>query len=152
MSERVCKSCSGPVSRYNRSGYCAACANSSPEKRAKISASMKRVYAADPALRETRRRIGRETAARPGEKERRAAQCRATRMWEKGLAGRTPESVAKIARATSERRMAWCPPELRDHARWLVKTKHMRLAEVQPLILEMHEAEMRRFRRSIGGA
>lgn len=146
---KTCALCPAPLCRSNRGGYCRAHANSSPEKRAKISAGARRAHLTDPTLRERKRAAAKRQAARPGERELRAERCRRTQMWRLGVAALTPESRVKSARACSNTKLAWCPPHLRDEYRALTRNK-MRAAEARRIILEQHEVEMRRWRVSIG--
>jgi hypothetical protein len=145
----ACTTCGKQLYVRNKSGYCAAHSNASPEKRAKISASLRLAMAANPELREARRRGGIASANLPGERERRAKLCAERRLWELGTAARTEETFAKIGRSTSERRMAWCPRELRDDARRLIR-QNFKLADVKEIILAQHETNMARFRAKLG--
>lgn len=147
---RTCAECGVDLYRRNRSGYCARHANSSPEKRAKVSAALRRAIQADPARRAALSRAGKVGASAQGESERRARRAREMRLWDRGAAARTPETFARISRSVSNVRMAWCPPDLRDEARRLTKSKGVPLVEVKAIIAEQHEAELRRFRRAIG--
>src|SRR5690606_11313927 len=76
--------------------------------------------------------------------------CCERRLWELGVKGHTPETRARIAATQRARKMAWCPPHLRDEARRLNQKQKIPAAEVRKIILEQHEAEMRRWRRSVG--
>ena len=60
-------------------------------------------------------------------------------------AARTPERVLPNWANVSAARMAWCPPELRDQARYLTNTKRIPAADVRRMILEQYEADMKRF-------
>lgn len=131
-----CQNCPGEISKRNRTGRCRSCA-------AKWAA---RSY---PGLIEIRRAAGKAGAMKPGERERRAKRCAERRLWEIGTASRTEETFAKISRSNSERKMSWCPPELRGEAKRLTKSG-FKLAEVKPMILEQHKAELDRFRRKLG--
>jgi hypothetical protein len=147
---RTCAVCPASLDPRNRTGYCSRHHNGAPGKRQRISEALKRGHQLHPEWREDRRRAAIKAASCPVERARRAQRCRDRRLWEIGVAALTPESRAKQAAAQSARRMAWCPPELRDEAKRLVRYKKLRLAEVKQIIGEQHEAEMRRFRRSIG--
>jgi hypothetical protein len=120
---RTCAACSAPLDRRNTSGQCKRhfAKTPSPETRAKISESRKRRFATDPAF-----------------KERQAAMARAG-----------SESRQRAAKNAALTRLAWCPPHLLEQYRALMK-KDIKHAEAKRLILEQHEVEMRRFRRSIG--
>lgn len=87
----------------------------------------------------------------PGQREIRSERAKAQGLSAIGTAARTPETYARMGRATSEHRMAWCPPELRDEARHLTKYKRMKLTEVKVIILAQHQSNLRRYIKSIGG-
>ncbi len=147
---RTCAICPATLDPRNRTGYCARHHNHSPEKRRKISESLKRGHMLNPEWREQRRRAAKLAAQNPANRERRAQLCRERRLWELGVKGHTPETRAKIAATQSARKMAWCPPHLRAEARRLNQKQKIPAAEVRKIILDQHEAEMRRFRREIG--
>jgi chromosomal replication initiation ATPase DnaA len=147
---RTCAECGGPIDPRNRSGYCTRHQNASPEKRRKISEALKRGHQLHPEWREQRRQAAIKAARNPANRERRAQLCRERRLWEKGVAGHTPETRAKIAATQRAKKMAWCPPHLRAEARRLSQSLKLPHAEVRRIILEHHEAELRRFRRSHG--
>lgn len=146
---KTCADCGATLCRSNRGGYCIRHTNGSPEKRAKISAGVTRANLTDPTLRERKRAAAKRQAARPEERARRSEECRKRQMWRLGLAALTAESRAKSGRACSATKLAWCPPHLRDEYRTLTKNK-MKAGEARRIILEQHEAEMRRWRRSVG--
>lgn len=147
---RTCAICPATLDPRNRTGYCARHHNQSPEKRRKISESLKRGHMLNPEWREQRRRAAKLAAQDPANRERRAQLCRERRLWELGVKGHTPETRARIAATQRARKMAWCPPHLRDEARRLNQKQKIPAAEVRKIILEQHEAEMRRWRRSVG--
>lgn len=43
----------------------------------------------------------------------------------------TPEARAQAGRANTDNRLGWCPPELRDDYRYMIRTKHMTAAEAR---------------------
>lgn len=147
---QTCRECSAPLCRGNRSGYCRAHVTGSPEVRRKLADSMRRGIQADPQRREGLRRAGRASANGPGERERRSRAARERNLNAIGCAAITPEVRRKAAASISSTRMAWCPPHLRDEHRHLVKSKGFKSAEARKIIEAQNEAEMRRWRRSVG--
>jgi len=147
---RTCAICGTGLYSRNRSGYCAAHVGQSPAVRAKNSAAQRLACRANPAIREAKRRAGRASASKPGERERRSQAARQRNLSALGRAALTPEVYKKIGASLSATRMGWCPAPLRDEYRRLVKSKSIPAAEARKIILEQHEAEMRRWRRSVG--
>ena len=111
--ETPCKGrCGGFVRNDNKSGYCRRCVKASPEFRANVSAAAKRKYEnpeqraktgravrranqVDPTIRARKSAAMRTRAATPEWQERNRQNCTERRLWEKGLAGRTPESLKR---------------------------------------------------------
>lgn len=147
---KTCAVCSAPLSPRNASGYCTRCQNRQPGKRAKIAAAVRRSYQLNPELRVIRRASAVKNARDPEINARRSAAARRDRLWEKGVAARTPETYAKIAATQRAASLAWCPPHLREDYRRMMRCQRFKAAEARSLILEQHEAEMRRWRRGVG--
>lgn len=147
---RFC-ACGTQVARRNTSGRCKSCTlvwlNTDPEAKAKRVQGLHRMMALRPEWADKIRALGRAPkSAEHREAARRSAKER--RLWEYGLpASQTPEANAKRGRGITERMLGWCPPELRDDYRKLVRNYGYKAAEARELILERHEAEMARFRR-----
>ena len=112
---------------------------------------MKRAYRHDPTIAERKAARMREITSDPEWKARNAENCRSRRLWEKGLAARTPESFERQGRTFSQRHGigAWCPADYVDHARDLRKSG-VPLDETKRLIAEQIESDLRRFRRKVG--
>lgn len=155
----ACKSCSTAIRADNRSGYCGRCVKKTPEFRAKAAAGAQRRYAdpaarertgaamraayqRDPTIAERKAAKMREIAADPEWKARNAEQCRERRLWETGLAARTPESHARQGRTFSQRHGlgAWCPADYVDLARDL-RRSGVPLDETKRLVAEQQEAD-----------
>jgi hypothetical protein len=150
---RTCAACSAPLDRRNTSGQCKRhfAKTPSPETRAKISESRKRRFATDPAFKERQAAMARAAASSPRSRAAAVANLKRTRAWIAGNAAqpRGSESRQRAAKNAALTRLAWCPPHLLEQYRALMK-KDIKHAEAKRLILEQHEVEMRRFRRSIG--
>lgn len=165
--DQPCKSCPTLVRRDNASGYCARCVKASPEYRAKVAAGAKRRYS-DPAERERtalamRRANQRDptiakrksaamkaVAATPEWQERNRASCSERRLWEKGVAARTPASNAKQGRTFSQRHglRAWCPAEYVEMARDL-RRNNVPLDDVKRMVAEQQALDVAKLRRQI---
>lgn len=143
---KSCTTCRAELYSRNRSGYCRAHVNGSPEARAKNSLAQSRALALNPELRESRREAGRKGANLPGERQRRSVAAKAQNLSKIGRSARDSLSFEKLSRSVSATRMAWCPPELRDEARRLTAGKRLPLAEVKEIILAQHERDIARFR------
>lgn len=150
---RTCAECGATLGRNNGGGRCRQHTDwtPSPETRAKISESRKRRFAADPAFKERQAEMARAAARSPRSRAASVANLKRTRAWIAGNAAqpRGSESRARAARNAALTRLAWCPPHLLGQYRALMK-KDVKFAEAKRMILEQHEVEMRRFRRSIG--
>jgi hypothetical protein len=139
---RTCIHCSGPISRDNRSGYCKGC----------TSVAIKRALAADPARKAALVARARAIHRLPQSREARRRRWVENRYWERGNAALPAgcEARKRGGKVLTARRLAWCPPALRSQYLELVNRKRVKAAEARRLILEQHEIEMRRWRRSIG--
>jgi len=133
----MCGTALGP---RNTSGRCQRCAlrqmNKDPGIRKRRSEARRRYFAENPDARAALVEQGRR-------------QFLDNRLWEAGSKARTKESFERGARTRTERMLAWCPPELRGEYRRLLSNKYS-AEEAKALILDQHEADMRRFRASIG--
>lgn len=148
-------SCGNQLGKGNTSGRCLTCANrakaADPAFRERHRAGVKRALALDPARLDKLRAHVRGLAKAPAVVERRTRYMRenAKAMNARSIAAKTPESWAKAGRTVSAKRLAWCPPELRDDYKALVNGGYYTAAEAREVILEQHEREMERFRRRI---
>lgn len=134
---RVCADCPKPIGQTNKSGRCLSCVQ-------------KHLIATRPDFREAKRRAGRASANVPGERERRSNNAKSRDLYRIGQAARTPETFAMMGRRVSDARMAWCPPEYRDEARSMTKTKSIPLAEVKRIIADQYRVDRAKLRRSLG--
>jgi hypothetical protein len=147
-----CRDCGKGLGRRNRSGFCRACcgrnSSKSPEWRERQRAGVIRSLMANPERKEELVARARRLSADPEMCRRRMEAAHRTRPWEKAAkASQDPEVRARAGRSISATRLAWCPPHLRDHYRYLLYSQHIKAAEARQMIEEMHEAEMVRFRR-----
>ena len=143
----ACKSCRATLGARNQSGYCRKCFSRSvpvsDETRAKISAGIKRKLMEDPEFAEQRKEHARQASRSPAAVEARTERWNRERLWEKGTAARCKPEVAKRAgRPLSARRLAWCPPHLRQAYRDLINVKRIKAAEARRMILEQDAAEV----------
>lgn len=145
--------CGRPLGRQNQSGYCkhhAPQAMRSPEHNARIKEGWRRKLLADPEFLDTlRKRLARARQS-PKNAEANRRRIIETRLWERALAACTPEVRAKAGRNRSASMLAWCPEELRDEYRALLRRNDMNAASAKAAILEQHEANMRRLRAKMG--
>lgn len=65
-----------------------------------------------------------------------------------GHRSRSPECLKRIGRSRTETLLAWCPRELRDEYRRLLR-KRVKAAEAKEMILAQHEKDMAAFRRRL---
>lgn len=136
MTEKRCMDCHRAVAQRNTTGRCLSCA-------------VKWAVATKPELREARRRAGVASAKRPGERERRSAAAKDQGLYLIGHAARDEASFRKLGQSVSSARMAWCPHEMRDDARYLTTIKRIPLAEVKQIILTQHARDMAHFVRGL---
>lgn len=154
LAMRACP-CGATIGRKNRSGLCRTCVIMSVNERttsAERSARWHRTLYLRPQLREEMSARCARMRAVPGRMENARRKVVEGRLWEKGVAARTPEDFAKAGRARTETTIGWCPPELRDEYRRLVKVKHMTSAEARAVIMAQHERDMARFRNRVEAA
>ncbi len=147
---KTCAECGASLWKGNASGHCRK--HISAESRAKMADGIRRKIKHDPVFLETLRGLARANSSKPGHMERMVAASVQAQTWREGLANVTPDSHAKSGRTLSARRMAWCPPELRDQYRWLTATKKMKAAEAREIIIAQHEKNMAEFRRKLEAA
>jgi len=79
----------------------------------------------------------------------RARQSRAVRIMNASPRKTDPNVIARRGRTFSERRMAWCPPHLRDEYFRLMKNKHLPALEARKVIEAHIRDEARRNIRAI---
>lgn len=151
---RTCAECGTPLERRNTSGWCRRhfAPTRSPETRAKISESRRRLFAADPVRKARQGDLARAAANSPKSRIAAVANLTNSRAWIAGNASRPKGSESRLlaAKRAALTRLAWCPPELREQYRVLRQKKRVPAAEARSLILEEHEIEMRRWRKSVG--
>lgn len=149
-----CKVCSVTLGRNNRSGYCrrhvSAINATRPDWKEKIRAGMNRRLAEDPDFREAVKRRASALGRDPATRKARSENFKKGQYWKLGSAAQDKEVRARAGRSLTEYRLSWCPPHLRDEYRWLYTTKKVPAVEARKMIEEQHEAEMTRWRRSIG--
>lgn len=121
-----------------------------PAERERTGAGVRRAVQLDPTIRERKAAKMREIAAAPEWRQRNAEQCRERRLWEKGVAARTPESNAQGGRTFSQRHGigSWCPPDYVEEAKRLRRLGHP-APEVRRMIEEQHVRDLARFRRKL---
>lgn len=150
----TCADCGTSLGQRNTSGYCGRHVGAAnmrrPGARAYQVHRLRLRYAGDPELCAANAdRLA--TAREMRDPEDLRARWLAGRPWVKGNAAQPKGSAARrrMAASLSNTRLAWCPPHMRDRYRALTK-KGVRAAEARELILQEHEIEMRRWRRSVG--
>lgn len=152
---KTCADCGTQLGQRNRSGRCRGCVGrhvwTYPEQRERQRRGIKRSLAANPERLDAMRRQASALGRSPEFREKRRQVFLAGRFWEKGNAAQPAGSPSRLKAGarSSATRLAWCPPHLRDKYRAL-KAKGLKAGEARSLILEEHEIEMRRWRRSVG--
>jgi len=166
--DRKCDQCPTMIRRDNKSGLCVKCVKKSdsfrraasgaahrryedPEERKRTGEGVRRANQADPTIRVRKSAIMKEIAADPEWKARNAEQCRERRLWETGLAARTPESFVRQGQTFSRRHGigSWCPLEYVEQAREL-RRAGVSVEETKRMIAEQQEADLRAYRRRMG--
>lgn len=146
----ICRDCGGPTSGRGPTGRCRSCANrhnlSQPETRARISRRRRAYFAANPvAMATVRTNLVKARDAR--DHEARRNRFVAEKLWfnggHKNPAG--SDSRRRAGRRCSATKLAWCPPELREHYHHLTKIKRLKAAEARAMIEDQHEVEMQRW-------
>lgn len=140
MTARTCIDCAGPISRVSK-GRCRPCSaarmNNCQDVAARRALSLIATLAR-PDVRERRIAALREAIRNisPEERERRRAAGRwvaANVLARPDVMERshTPEARAQAGRANTNKRLAWCPPELRDTYRDLIRKKGLTSAQAR---------------------
>lgn len=159
---KVCDKCGGRVGPKNKIGLCRPCMYAGgfaviktrdPEafERARVE-GMKRRYREDPQFKAEARERLLKAAKLPHAVAARKASGRRLGLSGLGAAATASgtEARAKQGRTCSERRLAWCPPELRKDYLHLLRAKRMKKEEAREIILAQHEADIRRVRAKMG--
>lgn len=122
-----------------------------PEQRERTGKAVRMANRLDPTIRQRKSAIMKEIAADPEWKARNAEQCRDRRLWEIGVAARTPESNARAGRTFSQRHGigSWCPTDYIEQAREL-RRLNIPLEEVKRMIADQHEKDLEQLRRRMG--
>lgn len=163
--DRKCRECPEMIRRDNASGLCVRCVKKSnefrraasgaahrryedPAEREKTGKAVRRAHQIDPTIRVRKSQAMKEIAATSEWKERNAELCRERRLWEIGVAARTPESDARAGQTFSLRHgiASWCPMEYVETARDL-RRSGVSVEETKRLIAEQQEADLERYRR-----
>lgn len=166
--DRKCSQCPEMIRRDNRSGMCTRCVKKSdefrraasgaahrryedPEQRERTGKAVRMANRLDPTIRQRKSAIMKEIAADPEWKARNAEQCRDRRLWEIGVAARTPESNARAGRTFSQRHGigSWCPTDYIEQAREL-RRLNVPLEEVKRMIADQYEKDLEQLRRRMG--
>lgn len=163
VSGAACTDCGGPVGRKNQTGFCRSCMlakgglnwirSRDPEAfDRKRREGMLKKYRDDPEFKAKTRANLLRIAKLPHAVAARTENCRKLGLSRVAVDAMPAGSEArkKQAKAISERKLAWCPPELRAEYMHLLKSKRIKAAEAKPIILEMHEANLRRLRAKMG--
>lgn len=153
---RECTTCGKQISKQSRTGMCQPCStralNASPAFQERRLAGIRRKVETDPEhVARLRERIV-AAGKLPQAVEARRAAMGQRRIWEHARGGPPAGSPSRIRGGIrqSETKLAWCPRELRDAYRDLVKRKRIPAVEARRLILEQHDRNMANFRRLIG--
>lgn len=119
--------CGKPISRTNKSGKCKPCSvahmNSDPKIKARRATGIVRGLA----------NMSEENRAKRREQGLRLYQDFLSRP-EMLVRLRSPEVRAKAGRGVTEAKIGWCPPERRDHYRYLTKSLKVPCAEARRMI------------------
>lgn len=150
----ACTECGCKLWRRNRTGYCrrhVSKANVTPEWREKQRAGLVRKLQSDPVYLERKREDMRK-ANMARDKEALRLRMIQNRYWELSNHSRPAghPSRIKAGRSVTATTLADIPAHLRNEYRRLNRIQHIPAAEARKIILDQHEADMERFRRSIG--
>lgn len=157
-----CTRCEGSLGKANRTGYCKNCwpkvgfellrAQDPEAFRLKRSEGIKRGYAENPERLATAQANIRRAAALPHAKEARSRKAKELRIWEIGHAaqGSGTEVRQRMTRSMIRAKLPWCPPELVPEYRRLCRANGVPRPEAKAMILELHEANLRRLRAKMG--
>ena len=107
---------------------------------------IRRTYAARPELALAVAERNRTPEARA----RSAEQCRRQEQWRIAQAGLDSAARKRQGAATTASRLAHIPADVRDFYLDLTRRKRLKAAEATEITLAHHEAQLARFRRSIG--
>lgn len=89
----------------------------------------------------------RQMTQTPEHSQRASETMKRNRTWEIGWQTcQTPEARARRRQSMSDRKLSWCPPELRDEYRRLRRKKNLPASEAREIVLAQHERDMARFR------
>lgn len=143
-AKSVCSDCPSPISRGSKTGRCNPCAlrhrNADPVFQAKRIAAIRKSYR-EPAKRAAaaKRIYAFHQAARrdPAKRERldRNIWIARERLTDPAVLAKMESRRAHAGRKRTETCLAWCPPELRDEYRHLVRSKRLPAAEAKATIL-----------------
>jgi hypothetical protein len=148
---RYCRECTVEIGPRNTSGYCVrhlARRNAAdPEWREKQLAGIRRKFRSDPEYVEKVRANVRKAEASRDRGAMRERWFR-DRVWEKSNPAHPPGSPSRLkaAQSISATKLADIPPHLREMYRDITRSG-MRAAEARALVMDHHDAEMRRWRR-----
>lgn len=155
-----CRQCGGAVSKQAKTGICRKCfvkapfdilrAHNPDFERKRIEA-MRIAYKANPEWQEKIRAHCKKLSALPHIRAARSEKAKAQRLHDLGFPGtQTEEAKRKMVRTRADRTLGWCPAHLRDEYRRLKVRHKMLAADAKAIILEQHEAELRRLRAKMG--
>lgn len=151
-----CKSCSAPITRQSKTGYCAPCAlrarNADPEFQQRRVNAIKRVFAYRPELSEGNRAFITALNKSPERRAQQAIISKQNRTIAHARKGLTPEVHKRIGQTQSRRRLAHIPPEYRDLYRCLMKKRGIKASDATAIVMAQHEKDMADFRRKLGVA
>lgn len=155
-----CNKCGGPVSKQAKTGICRKCfvkapfdyiRAHNPDFEQKRIEALRLAYRANPEWQEKIRAHCKNLSALPHIRAARSEKAKAQRLHDLGFPGtQTEEAKRKMVRTRADRTLGWCPAHLRDEYRRLKVRHKMLAADARAIILEQHEADMRRFRAKLG--
>lgn len=157
---RKCLHCSGQIIKENKTGVCRACfpkhgiarlQEMDPDYKAKHSAKIRRHYQIHPERRAEIAKSVSRYANRPEVRKARSERAKAIGLQAMGNAaqpaGSEPRRRAGIN--CSNTKLAWCPHDLRDEYRHLLRNKGFSAEEAREVILATDRARLERIH---GGA
>lgn len=154
---KLCIRClTAPLGRRNKSGYCVSCwpkvgwnlMRADPTFEAKRVKGINDKIARDPEYRERLKKRMAIATALPQATEARRRSAIEQRIWEIGskyVPAGSPGRI-KAGAKMSETRLSWCPRELRDEYRRLIRSSRIPAVEAKEMILAQHERDMAKFR------
>jgi len=143
-----CKICANELSRRNKSGYCRKCNSKSPESKLWRSRLMRERWR-EPTSRRILTECGTRNLLESGGQQKGTAIAKERETWKIASQFITQEARNRATRNMQNKKLEHIPREWRDLYHDLTRKKKMLARDASTLVLDHHDAEMRKFRRKI---